>query len=345
MRHVARHQPRGAGAGAPAHRRLGGGLADARMVGEAEVVVRAQQQDGPAVEHDARPLGSADHPHPAVEPAVAELAECASMSVMALPPLGRPRGRDWALRRVWAAGPLLLDTSAAGSRDPRTAPRPSRLSTSARRSGSRRLAVEPAAAVVRPRVRAVVGLARDVEPELLEHRAVVARASEPSVVRKLPIITPLRPALTASALQLAEVLDAAAAEPEQRVRQDQPEDRDPLDRLPRVHVVAVAELRPRARVEQVDRHARRVDLRQLEGHLDALLARLAEVEDAADAGLQARLADRVDRPQPALVADRRRDLGVVGLGRLDVVVDALDAGLLERLRARRPTCGRSTRSA
>ena len=75
-------------------------------------------------------------------------------------------------------------------------------------------------------------------------------------------------------------------------------------------------------------------LRQLEGHLDALLARLAEVEDAADAGLEARLADRVDRAQPRLVADRRRDLVVVGLGRLDVVVHALDAGLAQRLGAR-----------
>ena len=66
---------------------------------------------------------------------------------------------------------------------------------------------------------------------------------------------------------------------------------------------------------------------QLEGHLDALLARLAEVEDAADAGLEPGLADRVDRAQPALVADGRGDLVVVGLGRLDVVVHALDARL------------------
>ena len=82
----------------------------------------------------------------------------------------------------------------------------------------------------------------------------------PSVVRKLPIITPLSPALTASRLQLAEVLDAPAAQAEQRVGEDQAEDRDPLDGLPRIHQLALAELRARARVQQVDRHARRVDL-------------------------------------------------------------------------------------
>ena len=58
--------------------------------------------------------------------------------------------------------------------------------------------------------------------------------------------------------------------------------------------------------------------------------RLAEVQDAADAGLEPRLADRLDRAQTALVADRRGDLGVEALGRLDVVVDALDAGLAQR---------------
>ena len=147
------------------------------------------------------------------------------------------------------------------------------------------------------------------------------------MVRKLPIITPLMPGLDRQRLQLAEVLDAPAAEAEQGGGQDQPEDRDPLDRLPRVHVVAVAELGARARVEHVDRHAGGVDLGQLEGHLHPLLARLAEVEDAADAGLEAGLLHGVDRAQPALVADGGRDLVVVALGGLDVVVHALDAGV------------------
>ena len=108
-----------------------------------------------------------------------------------------------------------------------------------------RLAVEPARAVVGPRVGGVVGLARDVQPELLEHLPGPPRARVPSVVRKLPIITPLMPGLDRQRLQLAEVLDAPAAEPEERLGQDQAEDRDPLDGLPRVHELAVAELRAR----------------------------------------------------------------------------------------------------
>ena len=68
---------------------------------------------------------------------------------------------------------------------------------------------------------------------------------------------------------------------------------------------------PDPRVEQVDRDRGRVDLGELEGHLDPLARRLAEVEDPADAGLQPRLLDGVDRPQPALVAHRRGDLVVV----------------------------------
>ena len=77
-----------------------------------------------------------------------------------------------------------------------------------------------------------------------------------------------------------------------------------------------------------------VDLGQLEGHLDPLARRLAEVEDAADAGLQPGLLDGVDRPDAPLVADGGRDLRVVGAGGLDVVVDALDAGVGELLGAR-----------
>ena len=154
------------------------------------------------------------------------------------------------------------------------------------------------------------------------------------MVRKLPIITPLSPALTASCWSsAAEVLVAPAAEPEQRVRHHEPEDRHPLHDLHRVHQVAVAELGARPRVEQVDRDAGGLERGQLEGHLHALLARLAEVEDAADAGLEPGLAHRVDRADPALVADGGGHLVVVALGGLHVVVDALDAGVLQRVGA------------
>src|SRR4051794_8830640 len=198
----------------------------------------------------------------------------------------------------------------------------------------RRLAVEPAGAVVGTRVGAVVRLARDVQPEPGEHRAVL-RGRRAERREEVAHHHAVQARLHRERLKVAEVLDAPAAQTEQRAGQDQPEDRHPLHGLPRVHLVAVAELRPRARVQQVDRHRGRVDLRQLERHLDALLARLAEVEDPADAGLEARLVNGGDRAQPPLVTDRRRDLVVVGLGRLDVVVHALDAGLAQRRRARR----------
>ena len=73
--HVARDQPRGAGAGPPAQRRLGGGLAHLGAIGEAEVVVRAEEEDRAAVERDARPLRSLDQSQLPVEPPLAELLE------------------------------------------------------------------------------------------------------------------------------------------------------------------------------------------------------------------------------------------------------------------------------
>ena len=59
-RHRPGHQSRGARAHAPAHRRVGCGLAHLGMVGEPEVVVRAQQQYGLAVEQHRRSLRPRD---------------------------------------------------------------------------------------------------------------------------------------------------------------------------------------------------------------------------------------------------------------------------------------------
>ena len=66
-RHRPRHQPRGARAHAPSPGRVGGGLADTGVVGQAEIVVRAQQQHRPAVEQHGRSLGARDHAQPARE--------------------------------------------------------------------------------------------------------------------------------------------------------------------------------------------------------------------------------------------------------------------------------------
>ena len=60
---------------APAHRRLGRRLAHARVLGEAEVVVRAQQQHGRAVERHARALRPAHQARAPLEPGVAQDGE------------------------------------------------------------------------------------------------------------------------------------------------------------------------------------------------------------------------------------------------------------------------------
>ena len=100
-------------------------------------------------------------------------------------------------------------------------------------------------------------------------------------------------------------------------------------------MLAVAELGPGTRVEQIDGDAGRVDGRQLEGHLHTLLAGLAQVQDPAHARLQPGLANGGDRAQASLVSHRRGDLVVVALGRLHVVVDALDTRFAQRLGPRR----------
>ena len=107
----------------------------------------------------------------------------------------------------------------------------------------RRLALEPARAVVGPGVGAVVGLAGDVQAELLEHRPVLlGRVAERG--QEVAHHHAVEPGLDRRGLELAEVLDPAAAQAEQGLGQDQAEDRDPLDDLPRIHQLAVAELRP-----------------------------------------------------------------------------------------------------
>ena len=101
--HVPGDQPRRAGARAPAHRSVGRSLAHARVVGQPEVVVRAQQQDRLAVEDHARALRARDLARPAVQAELLELVE-AILDVhhwMLLPPrpgagavFGAPSGRD-----------------------------------------------------------------------------------------------------------------------------------------------------------------------------------------------------------------------------------------------------------
>ena len=166
------------------------------------------------------------------------------------------------------------------------------------------VALQPAGAVVRARVGAVVGLAGDVQAVALEHLAVLGRGRAErgqEVAHHHAVET--RP--HGQWREVAEVLDPPAAEAEQRLGQDQAEDRDPLDGLPRVHQLAFAELRPRARDQQVDRHAGRVDRGELER------PRRAARGSGRGSGSRRRTSRAPprgppDRPQAALVADRAR---------------------------------------
>ena len=323
----------------PAPQRIAASAAASRTCGwsaRPEVVVGAQQEDGLAVEHHARPLRAADHAQAAIEAEALELVQSILQIQHVAPVFTRPTGaRGWERRRVVVARRTSW-RSAAGTRGPTSSPssggrgggevlgRPRRASrpraspSGCRAAGSRRC--RAGAAMLSPSCSNI---------------AWSSSGALPSVVRKLPIITPLMPALTASCWSSPMF---SVRPPQRRKSASGRISRKMaihLHGLPRVHVLAVAELGPGARVEQVDRDGGRVDLGQLEGHLDALLARLAEVEDPAHARLQPGLADRLDRAQPALVPDRGGDLGVVRARRLDVVVDALDPGLLELLGALR----------
>ena len=324
--HVAGDQARRAGAGPVALGRRRGGLADARVVGEAEVVVRAEQQDLGAVEQRrAAPAA----PRPAAGGDEAQRARSSASlartsSTAASRPSRRLLGATLALARARGIGrhlALLLDHPKLGRGIPEVGFGLAVDELVDRRV--RRLAVEPAGAVVGPRVGAVVVLARHVQPELLEHRAVVGGLG---AERRQEVAHhhAVQPGLDGQRLQVAEVLDAAAAEAEQGAREDQPEDRDPLDDLPGIHQLAVAELRAGPRVQQVDRHRGGIDLGQLERHLDALARRLAEVEDAADAGLEPSLlappgscagaprSGRWSRPRRSRSAPSRRCGGPAG---------------------------------
>jgi hypothetical protein len=69
---VAAHERRGARAGAPGVDRRVRGLPQRRVVGETEVVVAGEVEDGAAVDHDARALGAVQHAALAAKPGAVE---------------------------------------------------------------------------------------------------------------------------------------------------------------------------------------------------------------------------------------------------------------------------------
>src|SRR6188472_2478745 len=80
------------------------------MVREAEAVVRAQQQDRPSVEEDARALRAAHHAHAAIEPELHELVK-PILQLQHLAPSHR-----WAAAAAWA---ITVRPAADGSGEPR----------------------------------------------------------------------------------------------------------------------------------------------------------------------------------------------------------------------------------
>ena len=209
------------------------------------------------------------------------------------------------------------------------------LSTSSSIGVCGRLALEPAGAVVRPRVGAVVRRWRATFRPSPSNIARSSSGSEPSVVRKLPIITPFRPALTASCCRSAGRGSRCARRRAGTARRGSRGGRS----------------RPTCTTSIGSIISRSPNLVPGRG-LSRLIGTLVGSSAASSKAISTRCSrdsprlrmpptqvsspasrDRLDRPDAALVADRRGHLVVVALGRLDVVVDALDARVLERLGA------------
>ena len=90
-------------------------------------------------------------------------------------------------------------------------------------------------------------------------------------------------------LQLAQHALAAAGEAQPRTREDEPEQRDRLQRLARGEHGVIGERCAGTRIEQVDRHLARIELGELEHEVDSLVERLTHAENAAAAQLHARV--------------------------------------------------------
>ena len=173
-------------------------------------------------------------------------------------------------------------------------------------------------------------------PERLEQRVVLLRraAAGREVV---PDDERVRAGEQAHALQLAEHVLATTGEAEPGAREDEPEQRDGLERFTGRDQPLLAE-RGAAREQEVDRHLARVELGELEREVDALIEGLAHAEDAAAAQLHARV-DREPRGRdPVVVGVRRADRREHLARRLEVVVVPPDT---RPPRAARPAPGSS----
>ncbi len=219
--------------GAPAHRGLGCRLAHARMVRQPQVVVGAQQQHRLAVEQHVRALRARDRPGLPVEP---EGLRAPAAAPRARSSARAPRARA-AIGHAAALRGFRLKRSCVDGSHRRTS---SRILLAADRCGSQRgrdqvrcLALEPAAAVVRA---GDWRRCRRWRATFSPSSSNIARSSSgvlPSVVRKLPIITPFSPALTADCWSSPRFSTRPPHRRNSASGKDQAEDRDPLDDLPR----------------------------------------------------------------------------------------------------------------
>ena len=94
----------------------------------------------------------------------------------------------------------------------------------------------------------------------------------------------------------------------------------------------LAKWRARSRVEKIDRNGLDLELPQLERQSDPVLGAFTHPHDAAAARFHARGLDRADGADPVIVAVGGADLGEVGAGAFQVVVEPGHAGRGELLR-------------
>ena len=148
----------------------------------------------------------------------------------------------------------------------------------------------------------------------------------------MPTISALAPASRPIAWSSPSTRSRPPASRSHAAGQDEPEQRDRLQRLAWAERRLRVERGARAWVEQVDRHLARFELGELEREVDALLERLAHAEDAAAAQLHARVAGEAGRADPVVVAVRRADRREQLAARFEVVVVAADARGREAIR-------------
>lgn len=133
-------------------------------------------------------------------------------------------------------------------------------------------------------------------------------------------------------LQRAEVDLAAAGDAEFHRRVREPQQAEHLQAVTRVEFADSLKLRPFDRVQEVDRDRLDFHAAHFQRDVDQVGVLLAHAGDQAAAELHARLAHGPQRGQPVVERMRRANLLVEPAARVEIVVDAIDAGRFQRHR-------------